>query len=88
MCKHAHNDFPVTTIHAQCDKDFLKCIYLTDICIDDMHTAVEWAFGKSACTDDVHLPGKQKPCCMYCTAHRGQVMSSADVALHAGLLVA
>ena len=35
-----------------------------------------------------YLPGKQRPCCMYCTAHTGHARSSADVAVQLGLLVA
>ncbi len=35
----------------------------------------------------LYLPGKQRPCCMYCTAHIGQVRSATDVAVQLGLLV-
>ena len=35
----------------------------------------------------LYLPGKHRPCCMYCTAHIGQVRSAADVAVQLGLLV-
>jgi len=34
-----------------------------------------------------YLPGRHMPCCMYCTAHRGQARSPAEAAVHAGLLV-
>ena len=34
-----------------------------------------------------YLPGKQRPCCMYCTAQAGHATSASDVVLHVGLLV-
>lgn len=39
-------------------------------------------------TDIAYLPGKQRPCCMYCTAHMGQEPSSTKLELHARLLMA
>lgn len=33
------------------------------------------------------LPGKHKPCCMYCTAHKGHDTSPALAAEQLGLLV-
>jgi len=75
-CQKPQDMLPETHVHIQIGSRFGS-------------TAMPGKLSLALCIQHVvlYLPGKQRPCCMYCTAHIGQVRSAADVAVQLGLLV-